>query len=572
MKALRSIVPVLVALLFAASMLPGCRRAAPRSAAWNDGDTVSLAALPGADMTVWGLYRAHRDGDRARAMEYARTFLRDVDSAAVHPQIATMADQLAEWCEERSFRYTEAIRLRERSLRIYEAMGRCDRAARSRYRLASLNCRKGFYDKTLRYATEALEYFEAAADTADMLECYNLLGIVHEYCKDHEGASRYFRKYASGAREQGDSLGLLMALNNAAVYENNDARDTLKARQLINESIRLCRELTDTTYLFSMYMNLVNSYLSTYQPDEAAELLDRLAPLARDVRQQGLYWYQKGGYHFYRGEYASSVEALDRAIACFGEGEFERNVMACLSVLHAAYSRMGRYDKAYEALSRYCAIEGSLSQEDVNLQLFKTRNEMILHRRQTELRRQHNLLLFAGTATVLVAVIVLLLLYLRYRKHAYDVDRRESEMRAQREILEVKRMQQFQTERLVESVVARLDRLTVRVREQGPRREIAEICADLRSSKDETLWRDVETFAPEFGSDNFARLIKDFPNLTLNERRLCALLNKNLTTKEISMITKQSLHSITIARSRLRSKFGLTNSPISLFEFLSRYN
>ncbi len=572
MKGFRYSVVLLVAVHLAALALPSCRRGALPLGCGGVADTALLSALPGADMTIWSLYRDRRDDDRSAAMEYARIFLRGVDSSAVHPAVAAVADSLAEWCEEKIFRYSEAIRLRERSLRIYEALGCPDRVAATRYRLASLNCRKGFYDRTLRYATEALEYFEAEADTAQMLECYNLLGIVHEYCRDHDRASLYFRKYAAGARETGDSLGLLMALNNAAVWENNDARDTLKARRLIGESIRLCRELTDTTYLFSMYMNLVNSYLSTYQPNEAASLLAQIEPLARDVRQKGLYWYQRGGYHFYRGEYAQSVEALDKAIGYFRQGEFERNVMGCLSVLHAAYSRLGRYDKAYAAMVDYYALDDARSREDVYLKLFKTQNEMILHRQQAEWTRRRNRVLFAGTAAAFVVVVALLLFYLRYRRHRYEVDRREHELRTQRELMEVKRMQHYQTERLVATVIERLGKLNLRVREQGLRREIAAICNDLRSANDEPLWRDVETFAPEFGSDNFARLLRDYPNLTVNERRLCALLNKNLTTKEISMITKQSVHSITIARSRLRGKFGLTNSPISLYEFLSRYN
>lgn len=49
-------------------------------------------------------------------------------------------------------------------------------------------------------------------------------------------------------------------------------------------------------------------------------------------------------------------------------------------------------------------------------------------------------------------------------------------------------------------------------------------------------------------------------------------LNMNLTTKEISEITRQSPHSINIARARLRSKFNLTGKETSLQEFLSRYN
>lgn len=70
----------------------------------------------------------------------------------------------------------------------------------------------------------------------------------------------------------------------------------------------------------------------------------------------------------------------------------------------------------------------------------------------------------------------------------------------------------------------------------------------------------------------YKKLIKEFPDLTVNERRLCALLSINMSTKEISDITRQSAHSINMARSRLRKKFGLTNRQASIQEFLQKYN
>jgi DNA-binding CsgD family transcriptional regulator len=59
------------------------------------------------------------------------------------------------------------------------------------------------------------------------------------------------------------------------------------------------------------------------------------------------------------------------------------------------------------------------------------------------------------------------------------------------------------------------------------------------------------------------------PELSLNERRLCAFLRLNMTTKEIASITGQSPRSIEVARTRLRKKLNLTNSDTSLTDFLS---
>ena len=48
-----------------------------------------------------------------------------------------------------------------------------------------------------------------------------------------------------------------------------------------------------------------------------------------------------------------------------------------------------------------------------------------------------------------------------------------------------------------------------------------------------------------------------YTKLLRNEKKLCAFLRLNMTTKEISAITYQSVNSITVARSRLRKKLGI---------------
>ena len=57
--------------------------------------------------------------------------------------------------------------------------------------------------------------------------------------------------------------------------------------------------------------------------------------------------------------------------------------------------------------------------------------------------------------------------------------------------------------------------------------------------------------------DFYDRLYEKHNNLTPNEKRLCTFIRLNMSSKEISSITQQSVKSIEIARSRLRAKLGL---------------
>lgn len=96
-----------------------------------------------------------------------------------------------------------------------------------------------------------------------------------------------------------------------------------------------------------------------------------------------------------------------------------------------------------------------------------------------------------------------------------------------------------------------------------------QIIRELSNIQDEGLWDEFEIRYQQVHNEFYEKLQATSPNLTTNERRLCAFLRLNMTTKDIASITGQSIRSIEVARTRLRKKLDITNSEISLVEFLN---
>lgn len=96
--------------------------------------------------------------------------------------------------------------------------------------------------------------------------------------------------------------------------------------------------------------------------------------------------------------------------------------------------------------------------------------------------------------------------------------------------------------------------------------DIDKIIKSIDKESVKKLWKEFEIRYMEVHKDFHDKLTSRFPNLTANERRLCAFIVLNLSIKEISSITYQSLHSIKIARYRLRKKLGLDkNENLTIF-------
>jgi Tfp pilus assembly protein PilF len=97
---------------------------------------------------------------------------------------------------------------------------------------------------------------------------------------------------------------------------------------------------------------------------------------------------------------------------------------------------------------------------------------------------------------------------------------------------------------------------------------IQDIVRDLEASKDDDSWQEFEAHFTRVHGNFYQSLQERFPALTPNERKLCAFLRLNLSTKDISAITHQSVNSITVARSRLRKKLQIEGEEVNLTDFL----
>lgn len=88
--------------------------------------------------------------------------------------------------------------------------------------------------------------------------------------------------------------------------------------------------------------------------------------------------------------------------------------------------------------------------------------------------------------------------------------------------------------------------------------------------KNNTSW---EKFASHFDeiNNNFLKNLKSsFPKLTNTDLKVCAYLQLNLSSKEISQLTNISVRGVEISRYRLRKKLGLPSDQ-SIAEFLENY-
>ncbi len=100
-------------------------------------------------------------------------------------------------------------------------------------------------------------------------------------------------------------------------------------------------------------------------------------------------------------------------------------------------------------------------------------------------------------------------------------------------------------------------------------RSLNQIINELKAGNDKTILKEFELTFQEVHTQFFEKLDKQY-SLTPAERRMAAFIKLNLSSKEISAISGQSIRTIDVTRYRLRKKLDITNTEINLRTFLAK--
>ena len=520
------------------------------------------------DSVLLGLYGDSMEkGDVPDAMDAAAVILSRIDSASVDVQTAVMAEDLAEYLDK-AFRYSEALRWRSLASAGYgKSPEHRQDYARNELELAKLYYRTGTFHKAFVHVNNAMDVYSEGRENKEHLECVNLLGALYYACRDYDRSSDYFRQCAKGAESIRDTSMLLLALNNMAVYIYSQS-DSVETKKLLLECAELCRQSGNTSFLSKVYINISLMSIRSKDFDAARRYLDAARPILTDVGENGQYYYYSAIIDYRQGNLDAAIVSLHKAVDLYSLGEFGERRQACLELLQEIYAVRGDYENAYNTLFNYYTASKQYDREGAVIELFKVQNEKLLNeQREEELSRKRALAVWLSVSVFLL-VLISVLAVMMYKRREYEIRRREQELAARKEIEELKQMQQYKTDCLVNDTI----RLGARMKDEELQKELARICGDLKDTKKRDEWMEIKSFVPKFESDFYRNLIQAYPSLTLNERRLCVFLNMSLTTKEISDITRQSVQSINTARGRLRRKLGINGDNISMQEFLSKFN
>lgn len=445
---------------------------------------------------------------------------------------------------------------------------------------------KDALDISLQYYLKAYDIYKEKNNTEEVKRVENNLAILYAKSNNQEKALKYFLQVYKYQKIKKDPTKMAKILNNiGTIYLEKNLDSSLHYYQKAYSIIKGLRNEKLTVYI---YTNLARAY--SFKKDNAkAELYFEKAFAAADSTSDNSL---KLFAHETFVEYNLKQNNLDVAITHAKEAlELNKNKsfgfsgMRLNKMLYDAYLKKQDYKNAVYYFEQYNKISDSINieQKAVNLERIRLEQDYKVRGQIRTLEEEKTRFKYYVVGLILVVgILILIILLIRYRnkniKNQLEKEKLKAKQQELKQSLEAKNMvlvgkamSEIHRTDNINEILTDLKMIKLKTVNKELQQAIDIVLKRLEKDLNTDIWKEFEISFEQVHKSFFDKLSVDYPSLTPKERRLCALLYLDLTTKEISQITGQSFKSIENARTRLRKKFDLTNEKVNLSTYLNSF-
>lgn len=328
-------------------------------------------------------------------------------------------------------------------------------------------------------------------------------------------------------------------------------------------------EKADALLTKSFILNHMQNWeKSKYCLDEAQEMLPN---------DNGLLW---GLFHLrlaevYMGEnlFQKAFQEIDSALVVainIGNSGLE---CACLQKKSYILRNLGDCQAALECLDSFLVRYDTILARNDHEKIAIMRYQHDFDKMKQQYESEQALLRLRQKSIIVVAIILVLFAaafaFILWKNKKAKEASLKSELDYRNREITSKTLNQNQLNETLDDVIQNLTHLMNNPR--GDENTLPSVIHKLKGLLDDGSKKEFDYYFVEVHPDFYTKLKTDFPKLTQNELRLCALIKANLNIKDIANLNNVSIDSVKSSRKRLRKSLGISNPKIDLAEFLSKY-
>ncbi|WP_340114358.1 tetratricopeptide repeat protein [Maribellus mangrovi] len=393
-----------------------------------------------------------------------------------------------------------------------------------------------YYFKALNIYNESVEVDNPLENNTNIQGIYNNIGNIYLSNNELENAEEYYLKGLALAVKKSNNINIGIICNNLGKLElqRNNLSTSL---EYLKKSLQARQDIDDKSGIAKSYYNLSHYYEVTGKSELALEYAHKALQISREVN-----------------------EPLSAQVAAM--------------LLYNNYKELGNSDSALYYHEIFKQLNDSLINENNIKEITRLQLKFNYEKEEIEKEKSRQKIMFRITVIVsslTLGLIILGLLYIlsknRNKRITKEYVQLGKDMVVKNKELTTNVIYLLKKNELIDSITERLLNLKSQLKGENVNK-LHRIILDLQSISDDDVWKEFEYRFQNVHEEFYQALKQKYPQLTPLEIRLAAFLRLNMTTKEISSITGQSVNSLETARYRLRKKLGINNKEVNLVNFL----
>lgn len=435
------------------------------------------------------------------------------------------------------------------------------------------------FDKAYAELFSAKEIAMQIKDSNAIANILNAFGVLSDLQKETEQALAYYKEALSYVNEENDALLRIRLLNNIAISYTEQGK-IKNAKQILRRCIHHIEEHRIAFGMDRLYMNLAPVYITAGDMDSALLNIQKSLEIAHKYNNRS----SMARALIYKGYILFSLNNIDSAKTVFKQAdtialELRADNMHSMILQYFVWIAEAEkdYEQAYLYLQEFKQSSDSLANKRniVNLVRLKMENEAI----QAELTNRYKLYRLILITVVLglvllLGIVVFFYWYKRSRRLLINKQKENSflasELEHENKKMVTKSIQQQKRANDLQEITRQLQQARMQFKPSN-QPLIDRTIALLKGQEDDEQWHEFESRFERVHIGFLKNLQKKYPTLSPTEKRLCAFLRLNMTTKEIANIMHVSSRAVEQSRYRLRKKLGL-NKKQDLNNFLCQFD
>jgi tetratricopeptide (TPR) repeat protein len=490
--------------------------------------------------------------------------------------------------------YSKSLEHYQKALDINTELGRQGDVANQLGNISLVYGRLGDYATSIEYLFKAIEIGEVIGDTLRLSRFYNSLGVTYKNLGSLQDAEKYYGVAIGMYEKIDDQTNLAGAWYNlASVLELQQRFD--EAEQYHLKALGLFEELDVARGRIVVLSGLGELYLKMDRIDDALETARQSVALSQ---QRGFPSHEVNSLmtlakaQLASGQVSEALKTFQVSYGIARAKNYKQVLPELYRGLANAHAASGNYRLAAEFFQKHVALKDSLQRHEAESSIANLRIAYEIQRKEKEfelIQKDHRIQLLRRNNAIAYTLIGLVMvgitgffIVLNLRKRKRRLERRVQLQRQRQQLMAMKLQNQELKEMELRSELERrnseLSSYTLNLLQKNEllnniKSELKNISADdpakvkkqaqqIISSANFSFLKDKEwsVFKQYFESAHsgfLTALVNQFPELSVADRKLAALLKLDLNSEQIASIMGISPPSVKVARHRLRKKLRL---------------